>query len=202
MKRPLLALACLGAVLAVAAPAQAAAPSCTRGKAKLLAAGGDVNVVSVRTRKETQVYGCWTPTGRRFVLFQSEWFGVDDEADSARFEIVDGRYIGAIRQFGGGVSVSRSAVTWDVRKRVMVHDTKPCNNTSPAEDDETIGIEEAAFFHGGGIAYTCWTVARIADAKGDRALPDAGITGLAISSNGSGDRLYYMLADTPKWLAI
>ena len=41
-------------------------------------------------------------------------FGLD-LIERAQFEIVDGRYIGVIRQFEGGVSESLTAGTWDAQ---------------------------------------------------------------------------------------
>src|SRR3954453_6773475 len=104
MNRPLIAALTSLALLAVAAPAHAAAKSCTREGAKLLAADGSVRVVSVKEKphnsetRRDRIYGCWTSPGRRFTLFQARDFGLDSiERDS--FEIIDGRYIGAIRHF-------------------------------------------------------------------------------------------------------
>src|SRR5690606_38835809 len=60
------------ALLATAARADAAAKSCTRNGAKLLAADGRVRVVSVKEKPQNsetrrdRIYGCWTATGRRF----------------------------------------------------------------------------------------------------------------------------------------
>src|SRR3954447_10005799 len=130
MFRILSALGSLIAVFAVAAPAQAAAPSCQRDGAKLLAASGNARVVSVKekpqnseTRRE-RVYGCWTTTGRRFTLFVERDFGLD-LIERAHIEIVDGRYIGVIRQFEGGVSESQTAGTWDAQKHVAVRNSEP-----------------------------------------------------------------------------
>ena len=202
MNRPLVALTSVLALLAVAAPAQAAVPSCTRDGAKLLSADGRVRVVSVKekaqnseTRRE-RVYGCWTTTGRRFTLFQSRDFGLDS-IERDHFEILEGRYIGAIRDFEGGASESRVAASFDAQKHVAVHDTKPCDEVSAGDFS---GVEDVAFFHGGGIAYTCWQQSRIVDGNGDRVLEPAGtrVTQLAVSKNAQsfGERLYYTVDDT------
>jgi hypothetical protein len=67
MIRALSAIASVVAVLAVAAPAQAAAPSCQRDGATLLAASGKTRVVSVKEKaqhsesRRVRLYGC----GRR-----------------------------------------------------------------------------------------------------------------------------------------
>src|SRR3954470_3639514 len=209
MNRPLVALTSVLALLAVAAPAQAATPSCTRSGAKLLAADGRVRVVSVKEKAQNsetrrdRIYGCWTTTGRRFTLFQSRDFGLDS-IERDHFEILDGRYIGAIRDFEGGVSESRVAATFDAQKHVAVHDTKPCDEVSSCDFS---GVEDAVFFHGGGIAYTCWQKSHIVDGKGDRLLEPDGtrVADLAVSRNhfGFGERLYYSLNDTTlKTLAL
>ena len=92
----------------LAPTAQAAPKSCQREGATLLAASGKVRVVSVKEKPQNsetrrdRIYGCWTSTGRRFTLFQSRDFGLDS-IERDHFEIIDGRYIGAIREFEGGV---------------------------------------------------------------------------------------------------
>ena len=202
MTRSLVAVLTSLTLLAVAAPANAAAPSCTRDGAKLLAAGGSVRVVSVKEKAQNsetrrdRIYGCWTSSGRRFTLFQSRDFGLDS-IERDHYEILDGRYIGAIREFEGGVSESRTAATWDAQKHVAVRNTKPCDEVSSGD---FYGVEDAVFFHGGGIAYTCWKQSRIVDGKGDRVLEPNGtrVSQLAVSSNahGFGERLYYTVNDT------
>ena len=171
-------------------------------RGKLLAAGGSVRIVSVKEKpqhsetRRDRVYGCWTSTGRRFTLFQSRDFGLDS-IEHDHYEIIDGRYIGAIREFEGGVSESRVANTWDASKHVAVRDTEPCNEVTSGD---FYGVEDAVFFHGGGIAYTCWQQSRIVDGKGDRVLEPNGtrVSQLAVSSNahGFGERLYYTVNDT------
>jgi hypothetical protein len=200
MIRPLIAALTL---LAVAAPAATAAPkSCTRDGGRLLAANGGVRVVSVKEKprnaetRRDRIYGCWTSTGRRFTLFEARDFGLDSiERDS--FEIIDGRYIGAIRHFENGASEGRSAATFDAQKHAAVFSTKPCDEVSSGD---FTGVEDVAFLKGGGIAYTCWQRSHIIDGKGDRALEPDGtrVTGLAVSRNrwGYGERLYYTVGDT------
>jgi hypothetical protein len=202
MTRSLAIVAALIAAFAVASPAQAAPKSCQRDGAKLLAAGGSVRVVSVKQRAQNsetrrdRIYGCWTATGRRFTLFVQRDFGLD-LIERAQFEIVDARYIGAIRQFEGGVSESLSAATWDAQKHRLVHDSKPCDEVSAGD---LYGVQDAVFFHGGGMAYTCWGHIHLADARGDRELEPAGtrVTQLGISRNGHGaaERLYYLIDDS------
>ncbi len=201
MTRPIAIVASLIAFLAVAAPAEAAR-SCQREGAKLLAADGRVRVVSVKERAQNaetrrdRIYGCWTTTGRRFTLFLQRDFGLD-LIERAQFEIIDGRYIGAIRQFEGGVSESLTAATWDAQNHRAVHDSEPCDEVSAGD---TSGVLDAVFFHGGGMAYTCWGHIHLADGRGDRELEPAGtrVTQLGISRNGHGlaERLYYLVDDT------
>ncbi len=201
MTRPIAIVASLIAFLAVAAPAEAA-KSCQREGAKLLAADGRVRVVSVKERAQNsetrrdRIYGCWTTTGRRFTMFLQRDFGLD-LISRAQFEIVDGRYIGVIQQFEGGVSESLTAGTWDAQNHRAVHDSKPCDEVSAGD---TYGVLDAVFFRGGGMAYTCWGHVHLADGQGDRELEPAGtrVTQLGISRNGHGtaERLYYMVDDT------
>jgi hypothetical protein len=209
MKRLIAIVSSLIALLAVAAPAHAAAPSCSRGGMTQLSADGGVRVVFInvkRAKNETRhirVYGCWTASGRRFTLFEARDFGLD-EIEHDHFEIVDGRFIGAIREFEGGVSDSRIAGTWDAQKHVAVHATKPCDEVSSGDFG---GVEDAVFFHGGGMAYTCFKQSHIADAHGDRLLEPTGtsVTQLAVAHNsaGFGDRLYYTVDETTlKTLAL
>lgn len=188
--------------IAFAATAHAAPKSCQRDGATLLAASGKVRVVSVKEKPQNaetrrdRIYGCWTSTGRRFTLFQARDFGLDS-IERDRFEIVDGRYIGAIRHFEGGASEGRSAATWDAQNHKAVFSTAPCDN---ANAGDFTGVIDAVFFRGGGIAYTCWQKSRIVDAKGDRALEPDGVnvTNLAVASNSHwfGPALYYTVNDT------
>lgn len=209
MIRPFLPVLSVLAAFAVVVPsAQAAAPSCQREGATLLAASGKVRVVSVKEKPQNaesrrdRIYGCWTSTGRRFTLFQARDFGLD-LIERDHFEIVDGRYIGAIRDFEGGASESRTAATWDAHKHKAVHDTKPCDAVSAGDFS---GVEDAVFFSGGGIAYTCFQQSRIVDGKGDRALEANGVvvTSLAVSANAHSftERLFYLANDTPKSLQL
>ncbi len=186
----------------LAPTAQAAPKSCQREGATLLAASGKVRVVSVKEKPQNsetrrdRIYGCWTTTGRRFTLFQSRDFGLDS-IERDHFEIIDGRYIGAIREFEGGVSESRIAATYDAEKHKAVFNTKPCDQVSSGD---FYGVIDAVFFKNGGIAYTCWKKSRIVDGKGDRTLEADGadVTNLAVSSNSHwfGERLYYTVNET------
>jgi hypothetical protein len=205
MIRPIAVLTTLAA-LAIAAPAQAV-KSCQREGGKLLAASGSARVVSVSERRQgretrrDRVYGCWTSTGRRFTLFVERDFG-DDLITRRKIEIVDGRYIGVIQHFEGGVSESRRAGTWDAQLHRAVHGTEPCNNVSFGD---FVGVQDAAFFHGGGIAYSCGRL-RIADARGDRELEPAGtrVSHLAVAGNmhGFSERLYWTANDVLKSLDL
>jgi hypothetical protein len=208
MHRLLPTITVLAALFAVAAPAEAASKSCTRGGAKLLAADGRVRVVSVKEKprnsetRRDRIYGCWTPTGRRFTLFQQRDFGLD-LIERAHIEIVDGRHIGVIRHFEGGISESKTAGTWDAQKRRAVRDSKPCDNVN---DGDFTGVADAVFFHGGGMAYSCKGSLRITDSKGDRELEPQGaqVGHLAVSGNNPafGERLYWTAGETVKSLAV
>ena len=98
------------------------------------------------TRRD-RIYGCWTSTGRRFTLFLQRDFGLD-LIERADIEIVDGRYIGVIRTFEGGVSESRTAATWDAQKHAAVRNSKPCDEVSSGdfsgvekEQTSTVGLD-------------------------------------------------------------
>jgi hypothetical protein len=209
MRLPIAALATLTTVttLAIAAPAAQAARSCQREGGRLLAASGSARVVSVAERprnsetRRDRIYGCWTSTGRRFTLFVARDFG-DDLIERDDIEIVDGRYIGVIRHFEGGVSESRTAATWDARRHRSVHDSEPCDQVSTGDFS---GVEDAVFFRGGGLAYACGRL-RIADARGDRELEPAGtdVRHLAVAANthGFGERLYWTAGTTPRFLDL
>ena len=149
MIRPIAIAASLIALFAVApAAAQAAPKSCQREGARLLAASGSTRVVAVKEKAQNsetrrdRIYGCWTATGRRFTLFLQRDFGLD-LIERADIEIVDGRYIGIIRDFEGGVSESRTAATWDAQKHVAVRNSKPCDEVSTGDFS---GVEDAVFF--------------------------------------------------------
>jgi hypothetical protein len=206
MNRLIAALTTLTA-LAVTAPAAEAAKSCQREGGRLLAASGSARVVSVAERprnaetRRDRIYGCWTSTGRRFTLFVQRDFGLD-LIERADLQIVDGRYIGVIRTFEGGVSESRTAATWDARRHRRVHDSGPCDQVDAGDFS---GVEDALFFHGGGLAYACGRL-RIADARGDRELEPAGtdVRHLAVASHtrGFGERLYWTAGQTSKSLDL
>jgi hypothetical protein len=208
MIRPIAITAALTALLAIAPAAHAAPKSCTRDGATLLAASGGTRVVSVKEKAQNsetrrdRLYGCWTATGRRFTLFLQRDFGLD-LIERADIEIVDGRYIGIIRTFEGGVSESRTAATWDAQKHVPVRNSKPCDEVSSGDFS---GVEDAAFFKGGGLAYSCNGGLRISDNKGDRELEPQGakVGQLAVSGNnrGFGPRLYWTAQETLKSLDL
>jgi hypothetical protein len=208
MVRPLFAIASVIAALAVAAPAQAAAPSCQREGATLLAASGKVRVVSVKEKavnaesRRVRLYGCWTTTGRRFTLFLQRDFGLD-LIERAHIEIVDGRYIGIIREFEGGASESQTAATWDAQKHVAVRNSKPCDSVSIGDFS---GVEDAVFFKNGGMAYSCNGNLRLTDGKGDREVEPQGaaVSQLAVAGNSRdfGEQLYYTAGTTLKTIVL
>ena len=208
MIRPLSAVASVIALLAIAAPAQAAPKSCQREGATLLAASGSARVVSVKEKpqnsetRRVRVYGCWTATGRRFTLFEARDFGLDS-IERDHYEILDGRYIGAIREFEGGVSESRTAGTWDAAKHVAVRDSKPCDEVSTPDFS---GVDDAVFYRNGGLAYSCNGNLRLSDNQGDREIEPQGakVTALAVAANtrGFGPRLYYTADTTLKTIVL
>ncbi|HEY6889949.1 MAG TPA: hypothetical protein VI300_19265 [Solirubrobacter sp.] len=208
MLRLFSALGSLIAVLAVAAPAHAAAPSCQRDGATLLAASGNARVVSVKEKaqhsetRRVRVYGCWTTTGRRFTLFLQRDFGLD-LIERAHIEIVDGRYIGIIREFEGGASESQTAGTWDASKHVALRNSKPCDEVSIGDFS---GIDDAVFYKNGGMAYSCNGNLRLTDGKGDREIEPQGakVNSLAVSSNSfnAGPVLLYRADTTLKLIVL
>jgi hypothetical protein len=209
MIRPLLAVASATALLALVAPAaHAAAPSCQRDGATLLAASGKARVVSVKEKpqhsetRRDRLYGCWTTTGRRFTLFLQRDFGLD-LIERAHIEIVDGRYIGIIRDFEGGASESQTAGTWDASKHVAVRNSKPCDSVDIGDFS---GIDDAVFYKNGGMAYSCNGSLRLTDGKGDREIEPQGskVNSLAVSSNSfnAGPVLFYRADTTLKMIVL
>jgi hypothetical protein len=199
MKRAIPLLTCLAALLA-AAPAHAAAKSCTRDGGKLLAASASVRVVSVDERprnsetRRDRIYGCRSNDGRRFTMFESRDFGLDlIQRDD--FAILDGRYVGVISDFEGGVSESRSAAVYDTKTRKRIHASTGCDSV---DFGDFSGVQDAVFFSGGGMAYACSRL-RIADGHGDRELEPAGtvVMHLAVSENTIGfrTRLYWTVGN-------
>ena len=153
------------------------------------------------TRRD-RIYGCWTTTGRRFTLFLQRDFGLD-LIERAHIEIVDGRYIGIIREFEGGASESQTAGTWDASKHVALRNSKPCDSVDIGDFS---GVDDAVFYRNGGMAYSCNGNLRLSDNKGDREIEPQGakVSGLAVGANTrlSGSRLYYTADTTAKVLAL
>ena len=205
MQRPLALLAALVGLALVAPSADAAAPKCTRGGAKVLATSGKTSVVNITARSEAEeAHGCWIPTGKRFKLFGN--LEIDEETE---WSIVEGRYIGVLRTFMGGVGGGGSAAkSWDARKRVVVHDARKCDGIVENPDEEESGTaggpRNAMFFHGGGIAYTCAgnMISYIADAKGERNLEPNGTVVTSFALTPRGDRLFYLAGETAKSVAL
>jgi hypothetical protein len=205
MIRPLFAVASATALLALATPAaHAAVPSCQRDGATLLAASGKARVVSVKEKaqhsetRRDHLYGCWTTTGRRFTLFLRRDFGLD-LIERNHIEIVDGRYIGIIREFEGGASVSQTAGTWDASKHVALRNSTPCDSVDIGDFS---GIDDAVFYK----AYSCNGNLRLTDGKGDREVEPQGakVNSLAVSSNSfnAGPVLLYRADTTLKMLVL
>ena len=184
--------------LALTATPAVAAPSCTRGGAKVIAASAKVRVVSIPNKPKNQesrrdhILGCRVFSGKRFELFFARDFGLDlIEHDD--YEIVEERYIGVIRDFEGGVSESRTAATYDTFTRKKLRNSGPCDSVDTGDFS---GVEDAAFLPRGGLAYACGRL-RISDAKGDRELepPGTDVRNLAVSFNtrGFNSRLYWVV---------
>jgi hypothetical protein len=186
------------AVLALSASAAEAAPNCSRGGGKVVAASAKVRVIAIPNTPKNQesrrdhILGCRVATGKRFELFFARDFGLDlIERDD--YEIVDERYIGVIRDFEGGVSESRTAATYDTFTRKKLRNSGPCDSVDTGDFS---GVEDAAFLPRGGLAYACGRL-RISDSKGDRELepPGTDVRNLAVSFNtrGFNSRLYWVV---------
>jgi hypothetical protein len=186
------------AVLALSASAAEAAPNCSRGGGKVVAASAKVRVIAITNKPKNQesrrdhILGCRVATGKRFELFFARDFGLDlIERDD--YEIVDERYIGVIRDFEGGVSESRTAATYDTFTRKKLRNSGPCDSVDTGDFS---GVEDAAFLPRGGLAYACGRL-RISDSKGDRELepPGTDVRNLAVSFNtrGFNSRMYWVV---------
>jgi hypothetical protein len=186
------------AALALPASAAEAAPNCSRGGGKVVAASAKVRVIAIPNKPKNQesrrdhILGCRVATGKRFELFFARDFGLDlIEHDD--YEIVDERYIGVIRDFEGGVSESRTAATYDTFTRKKLRNSGPCDSVDTGDFS---GVEDAAFLPRGGLAYACGRL-RISDSKGDRELepPGTDVRNLAVSFNtrGFNSRLYWVV---------
>src|SRR5512133_1644028 len=162
------------AALALSAAAAQAAPSCSRGGGKVVAASAKVRVISIANKPHNQesrrdhILGCRVFSGKRFELFFA-------------------------RDFGGGVSESRTAATYDTFTRKKLRDSGPCDSVDTGDFS---GVEDAAFLPRGGLAYACGRL-RISDSKGDRELepPGTDVRNLAVSFNtrGFNSRLYWVV---------
>jgi hypothetical protein len=194
-----LCLTAATAIAALALPSAAqAAPNCSRGGGKVVAASAKVRVISIPNKPKNQesrrdhILGCRVATGKRFEMFFARDFGLDlIEHDT--YEIVQERYIGVIRDFEGGVSESRTAATYDTFTRKKLRTSEPCDSVDTGDFS---GVEDAAFLPRGGLAYACGRL-RISDAKGDRELepPGTEVRNLAVSFNtfGFNSRLYWVV---------
>ena len=186
------------AALAVSAAAAQAAPNCSRGGGKVVAASAKVRVIAIANEPKNQesrrdhILGCRVATGKRFELFFARDFGLDlIERDD--YEIVEERYIGVLRDFEGGVSESRTAATYDTFTRKKLRNSGPCDSVDTGDFS---GVEDAVFLPRGGLAYACGRL-RISDSKGDRELepPGTDVRHLAVSFNtrGFNSRLYWVV---------
>jgi hypothetical protein len=186
------------AALALSAAAAQAAPNCSRGGGKVVAASAKVRVIAIANEPKNQesrrdhILGCRVATGRRFELFFARDFGLDlIERDD--YQIVEERYIGVLRDFEGGVSESRTAATYDTFTRKKLRNSGPCDSVDTGDFS---GVEDAVFLPRGGLAYACGRL-RISDSKGDRELepPGTDVRHLAVSFNTRdfNSRLYWVV---------
>ena len=205
MKRPVALLAALVGLAIIAPSADAAAPKCTRGGAKVLATSGKTSVVSITSRSNKEsAYGCWTPTGKRFKLF-----GNLEIDEATEWSIVGGRYIGVLRSLHG-----RRRQRRDRRQELGCAQgcrrsrARKCDGIVENPDDDESGTAggpwNVMFFNGGGLAYTCAgnMLSYIADAKGERNLEPNGTVVTSFAVTPRGDRLFYLAGDTAKSIGV
>ena len=198
---PILVVSVLALAL-LAGPSAASAKrkprSCYRGGATLVAADGNARIVRVkhtpgrqRTRNEA-LLACWAPTGLRGEILREQDFG-DDFVEHTRFEIVDGRWIGAFETHTGGISESTSALVYDARNRKTVHKSTACD----VERGDFTGVDDVAFLRNGGMAFACNRLLLFKDrnAATPQEIEPVGtfIINLAVShrNRGFGPRLYW-----------
>jgi hypothetical protein len=203
MKRALLAALAAAVVTSLIAVVPAALsthrpPSCLRDGARLVAAEGNVRVVRVKTRRPARatrsesLLACWAPTGRRGTVVRELDFG-DDLRTRSVIEIVDGRYVGAIVDYEGGVTETIRAHVYDARNRRKVHDSRPCD----FERGDFTGTDDVAFLPRGGMAFACSRLVMFKDASSTtlQTLEPAGtdVRNLAVGrfSRGFSPRLYW-----------
>ncbi|HET8948958.1 MAG TPA: hypothetical protein VFN44_00565 [Solirubrobacteraceae bacterium] len=165
-RRILPVAALVAAILIPAATADAKAPSCTRGGAKLEQADGDIRIVSrvlkktskFQTRKEG-ISACWVPTGKR-IRIATEIDHGEDLLTSTSISILEGRYVGVNILYLGGISERTRALVFDAKKQAKLHDTKICE---PDTDDHT-GPEDVEFLQKGGMVFVCGALWMFRDA--------------------------------------
>jgi hypothetical protein len=180
------------AATTAAAPARAAARSCTRGGATTVAAEDGESVVAVKATPKgdyltDRLYACAGSTGRRVYLFSST------RRDSERpeydtYTFIDDRHVGVTASISFGIGSTYTAAVYDLRSGKRTHTTGPCDQYQLS--DTASGPDEVVFLPRGGIAYSCGTL-RIADAQGDRELEPAG-SAVSHLAYGNG-RLYWTL---------
>ena len=196
MIRPIAFVTSLVALFAIASPAQAAPKSCQREGATLLAASGK----SACRQRQGEGPELRDPPRAPLRLLDHDRpplhalpaARLRPRPDRARhIEIVDGRYIGIIRDFEGGVSESQTAGDLGRSKHVAVRNSKPCDEVSSGDFS---GVEDAVFFRNGGLAYSCNGSLRspTATATASSSRRREGLQ-LAVAANarGFGARLYY-----------
>jgi hypothetical protein len=208
MPRLILPTLLLIAVAALPATADAKAPSCLRGHAKLEQASGSVRIVRVKAHRQSNqtrhenLLACWVKTGKRITLAQEIDLGDDNRASTA-VEIVDGRYAGVLAVNEGGVSISAAGRVYDVRTRRLLHDTSACDKL---DRGDYTGPDDVAFLEGGGLAFTCnqLIVYRKAKSPAEQLEPlGTDVHQLAVShySEGFGQRLFWTVGSGPDTVA-
>jgi hypothetical protein len=181
----------------LAATAAVAAPSCSRGGGRILAASPTTRVIAIAQRprsgetRRDRIFACRVPTGQRFALFYAVRLPGVMGADFNSFTIVSDRYVGVIHSFGGFEVSYTSASVYDARTGSKLHDTGRCSthNLAPGAAASIRGIVDAVFLPRGELAYSCGRL-RIADTRGDRQLepPGTDVHALAVAY---GPRLYW-----------
>ena len=165
---------------------------------------GKVLVVRQRQRplagqsSRSRVFGCWRPTGRRFLIRREHEAGLD-LAQPTTATVRRGRYIGIVKYSLGGQASFALAEVWDARSHRRLYDSRACGRDSTIEEPfGTEAVEEVVFLGDGEMAYACDQL-RFADRHGDRQIAPRGsnVHNLAVSATWHGelDRLYWATGD-------
>ena len=173
---------CLVGALPVESHARQRVPDCARGGATVIASDGlrgKVLVVRQRQRplagqsSRSRVFGCWRPTGRRFLIRREHEAGLD-LAQPTTATVRRGRYIGIVKYSLGGQASFALAEVWDARSHRRLYDSRACGRDSTIEEPfGTEAVEEVVFLGDGEMAYACDQL-RFADRHGDRQIAPRG----------------------------